>query len=495
MPESQGGAPASKILLVDDDRRFCESVVDLFRPDLIVAVAHEPSEAMKLIGQLRPELVLLDFELPQMSGLEFLKLLKRRVSDLPVIMLTGHSCPDTIIETMKAGASDFVIKGAEDFTANLKFRVGNLIEKLEIVQRNRALVLENQTQSERNRKLTEKLAAQSKSYEILGTSEATLRLRRDIQRIKGTNAYVLINGENGTGKELVARNLNIQEDDSSRPFVAVNCAAIPANLFESELFGHVRGAFTGASDNKLGQFKLADGGDIFLDEIGEVPLEMQAKLLRVLQEKTFTPVGSVKPVSVDVRVIAATNRDLELEIKKGRFREDLYYRLNQISIKVAPLRERADDIEFLAEQFLKRRLPMARISDPARKILRTYPWRGNIRELQNAIERAVVFVKDSNRPVLKPEHLGLDPDALAPTEILVVPQNLIPQSRKDVSSLGLQTALEWIERQYLEAGLRLLGDNNRMLYTVLQMSKAHYFNRKRALFGDEAEKETEGAVS
>jgi two-component system nitrogen regulation response regulator NtrX len=409
MPESPDGSPALRILLVDDDKRFAESVVELFRQEHEVSAVHEPTEAMRVLNQLRPDLVLLDFGLPQISGLEFLKLLKRRLPDLPVVMLTGNSQPETIIETMKAGASDFVIKGSDEFAANLKFRVANVLEKVAILRKNRTLVQENESQTEKNRRLAAKLATHVRSYEILGVSEATLKLRRDILRMKGTHAYVLITGENGTGKELVARNLNIQEDDPCRPFIAVNCAAIPANLFESELFGHAKGAFTGASEAKQGQFKLADGGDLFLDEIGEVPLDMQAKLLRALQEQTFTPVGATKPVTVRVRVIAATNRDLEAEIKKGRFREDLYYRLNQISVRVPALRERADDIEYLAEEFLRRRLPMGKISVSARKMLAAYPWRGNIRELQNAVERAYIEIKDSGRPMLKPEHLGLDP--------------------------------------------------------------------------------------
>lgn len=492
MPESPEGTPALRILLVDDDKRFAESVVVLFRQEHEVSIVHEPTEAMKVLGQLRPDLVLLDFGLPQISGLEFLKLLKRRMPELPVVMLTGNSQPETIIETMKAGASDFVIKGSDEFAANLKFRVANVLEKAAILRRNRTLVQENESQYEKNRKLTAKLATHIRSYEILGVSEATLKLRRDILRMKGTHSYVLITGENGTGKELVARNLNLQEDDPSRPFIAVNCAAIPANLFESELFGHVKGAFTGASDTKQGQFKLADGGDIFLDEIGEVPLEMQAKLLRVLQEQTFTPVGAVKPVTVNVRVIAATNRNLEVEIKEGRFREDLFYRLNQISLRAPALRERPEDIEYLAEEFLKRRLPMGKLSVGARRVLAAYPWRGNIRELHNAIERAYIDIKDSARPVLKPEHLGLDPNAVSPDQLALVPDELLPRSKAEVSAEQLQSALEWIERLYLATSLKLFAGDYKFIYPRLGWSKATYFTRKKRLLDESTE--TEEAV-
>jgi transcriptional regulator with PAS, ATPase and Fis domain len=317
-----------------------------------------------------------------------------------------------------------------------------------------------------------------------GSDETILKLKRDILRLKGTDAYVLITGENGTGKELVARGLNLQEDDTSRPFVAVNCAAIPATLFESEFFGHVKGAFTGATENKIGQFKAADGGDIFLDEIGEVPLPMQAKLLRVLQEKIFTPVGGIKPVSIDVRVIAATNRNLEEEIAKGNFREDLYYRLTKIVLRTPPLRERQSDIIPLAEEFLKRLLPVARLSEPAKKALLSHPWRGNIRELQNTIERASVFMKDSNRPILKPEHLGLIPSPLHHlAKTLAIPERLLPQNKQEVSSQQRQRALDWIDRIYWERALKVTGEN-RTLYSLLGVSKTYYYERKKELFAE-----------
>lgn len=385
----------TKILAVDDDPKFLGAVQDYLKSDYEVITAADGPAAMKAIAQSRPELILLDFCLPQMTGLELLKIFKRRFSDLPVVMLTAEREPDTIIETMKAGANDYVIKGTEDFEANLKFRIGLTLERAVLLRRNRELKDENLSHVEKNQKLSAKVAAHSRNYEILGNSAAVLKLKSNIERFKGTNPFILITGENGTGKELVARALNAQEDDPARPFIAVNCAAIAPTLFESEFFGHVKGAFTSAMDNKVGQFKLADGGDIFLDEVGEIPIEMQAKLLRVLQEQTFTPVGAVKPVSVNVRVIAATNRDLQVEIRKGRFREDLFYRLNQINLHVPPLRERPEDILVLADAFLKRALPMAKLSEPVKKILVEHSWRGNIRELQNAIECAVVFVKGS----------------------------------------------------------------------------------------------------
>jgi len=416
-----------------------------------------------------------------MTGLEFLKILKRRFTNLPVIMLTGEKDSETIIETMKAGATDFVIKGSEDFQTNLKFRIGQALERIALLEKNLKLAAENIDQAEKNRRLAEKVAAQARKWEILGTSAGILKMKSGLLNLKGSGAGVLITGENGTGKELVARNINLQEDDSSRPFIAVNCAAITATLFESELFGHAKGAFTGATDNKPGLFKLADGGDLFLDEIGEVPLEMQPKLLRALQEKTFTPVGSTKPVSVDVRVISATNRNLEDEVRKGRFREDLFYRLNRFVVKVPALRERPEDILPLAEEFLRRLLPVARLSEPARKFLLGYSWRGNIRELENAIERAAVQAKGLTRPVIKVEHLGLATTNPIPDSAQFVPSGLLPTSKEEIAPDHFQKCLNWIERTYIEKGLGFLGGDNNALYTKLGLSKAHYFRRKKAI--------------
>jgi DNA-binding NtrC family response regulator len=413
-----------------------------------------------------------------MSGLELLKIFKRRFEDVPVIMLTAEKDTDTIIDTMKSGATDYVVKGSDDFEANLKFRISQAIEKLALLRKNQLLRDENASRTEENRKLAVAIAEQGKRYEILGISEPTLKLKSQLLSLRGIYSSVLITGENGTGKELVARTLNRQEDKPTRPFVDVNCAAITATLFESEFFGHVKGAFTGATDNKDGKFKAADGGDIFLDEIGEIPIDMQAKLLRVLQEKTFTPVGATKSLTVDVRVIAATNRDLEEEVRKGRFREDLFYRLNLIRFHVPPLRERRADIVFLAEEFLRRLLPMGRLSDPAKQKLLVHHWHGNIRELHNIIERAVVIAKTSNRPTIKPEHLLLTRNDLA-HEKMVIPGNLLPRSPGELDSDHFERCLNWMERQYLRCGLETLNGDNEALYKRLGVSRAYYFKRKK----------------
>jgi DNA-binding NtrC family response regulator len=469
-----------RILAVDDDPKFLEAVKDSLKGQYEVATAADGTSAMRAMSQSQPDLVLLDFCLPQMSGLELLKIFIRRFPDVPIIMLTAEKDADTIIETMKSGASDFVIKATDDFEANLKYRIGQVFEKLTLVRKNQALQKENQSRVEENKKLAAKVTAHTKSYEILGISAATLRLKSEVLSLKGTDSSVLITGENGTGKELVAQTLNQQEDDPGRPFIDVNCPAIPAALFESEFFGHAKGSFTGSTDHRDGKFKLADGGDIFLDEVGEIPLDLQAKLLRVLQEKTFTPVGSNKPISVNVRVIAATNRDLEEEVRQHRFREDLYYRLNPIRIHVPPLRERKDDILFLAEEFLRQQLPMGRLTETTKLKLAKHPWYGNIRELHNIIERAVVLAKGSNRPTIKPEHIVLS-RADASRAKMSVPDDLLPGAVDDIAPEHFERCLNWMERQYMTRGLVATKGDNEILYTRLSVSRAYYFKRKKLL--------------
>jgi len=474
----QMGPVLPKLLAIDDDPKFLSAVAEALRGHYEVATAADGTTAMRSMSLSLPDLVLLDFRLPQMSGLELLKIFKRRFPEVPIIMLTAEKDTDTIIDTMKSGASDYVVKGSEDFEANLKFRISQAIEKLVLLKKNQVLRDENASRTEENRKLSEAIAAESKRYEILGISEPTLRLKSDLLSLKGIYSSVLITGENGTGKELVARTLNRQEDKPTRPFIDVNCAAITANLFESEFFGHVKGAFTGATENKDGKFKAAHGGDILLDEVGEIPIEMQAKLLRVLQEKTFTPVGATKSITVDVRVIAATNRDLEEEVRRGRFREDLFYRLNLIRIHVPSLRERKEDIVFLAEEFLRRLLPMGKLSDAAKLKLLEHPWHGNIRELHNIIERAVVTAKTSNRPTIKPEHLLLSRVDLI-HEKMAVPGNLLPRTEGELDSKHFERCLNWMERQYLKRGLEALNGDNEALYKRLGISRAYYFKRKK----------------
>ena len=457
-----------KLLIVDDNEKFLSEIKTTLSISLDAVTANSAQGAMSLMTTQIPDFILLDYDMPHITGYEFLKILKRRYPEIPVIMLTGKSDSETIIQTMQAGAADFVIKGSEDFEASLKFRIGQVLEKISIVKH--------------NQKLTAKITSQNKNIEIIGASTAAMKLKSDILKLKGTSAYVLITGENGTGKELIARNLNAQEDDSSRPFIAVNCSAITPTLFESELFGHVKGAFTGATDNKIGKFQAADGGDIFLDEISEITPELQARLLRVLQEKVITPVGSTKEIPIDVRVIAATNRNLEEEIAQGRFREDLYHRINRMVIHSPALRERKDDIIFLAEEFLKRKMPMGKLTEATKKALLENAWSGNIRELENTIERAVILGKDARRPYISVEHLALRNSEPRPTKnAIYIPNELLPKNESEVTAASFQGCIDWMERTYLERSLELLKNDNQAVYTKVEMSKANYFRRKRAI--------------
>ena len=459
----QGFRPS--VLAVDDNSEFLHELKTALAPNFEVKTAVGVQAAMMALAKYRPDLILLDMNMPDISGLEFLKILRQRAQTTPVIMLTGQTDPDCIVNAMKAGASDYVVKNSEEFIEGLKIRIQQALQLKNLSQENLAL----------NRKLYEF----NKRYEILGVSPSTLRLRAEIPRYKGTNAFVLILGENGTGKELVARNLNFQEG-AKRPFVAVNCGAIPSTLFESELFGHVKGAFTGAVVDQVGKFVMADGGDIFLDEIGELPLDMQVKLLRVLQEKTVTPVGSRKTIQIDVRVIAATNKNLEDLVQAGKFREDLYFRLNRIVISTAPLRERDGDVLYLAERFAQNESPGIRISAEAKLMLANHTWPGNVRELHNTIERGCLLARGAGLNRILPEHLKLSSLRPMGTD-LRIPNGLIPTHTDELTASRFQEALDWMERRFLEAGLALLRGDNFSLISKLGLSKSHYYRRKKAL--------------
>lgn len=465
----------NRILAIDDNAAFLADLKTALAGDIDLKTATNLSMAMKTLLQNSVDLVLLDMKMPHVSGMEFLKVLRQRNPMLPIIMLTGESKPDVIIEAMKNGASDYVIKGTEDFIPSLRLRIHQALQMNGVHRQNKLL--------------SEKIKAASARYEILGLSPASLKLRSEIAKYKGTGAYVLIMGENGTGKELVARNLNLQENDPSRPFVAVNCAAIPPTLFESELFGHVKGAFTGASHDQEGKFVAANGGDLFLDEIGELPPEMQVKLLRVLQEKVVTPVGSTKQKSVDVRVITATNRKLEDLVRDGKFRTDLYFRLNQIVIHTVPLRSRREDILFLAETFAGQLLPGVALSKEANAVLEEHSWPGNIRELQNTIERACILVRGSGKAKILPEHLMIT-DLVAGSGEIRTPTGLIPAHPQDVSKERLQECFDWLERLFLERSLEVLHGDNGALIDRIGVSKSHYYRRKKALglLGDKEER-------
>jgi len=370
-----------RILIVDDEESIRRSLAGALTDEgYQVLTAADGVAALELLETERPHLLLLDIWMPQMDGMEVLRRIKAEPYDVSVIMISGHGNIETAVTATKLGAYDFIEKPLS-------------LEKV-ILTIDHAL---------RERRLEKQVSLYRQRFDtgitIVGRSAVMKQLKEEIQRAAPTDSYVLINGENGTGKELVARSVYAMSNRKDGPFVDVNCAAIPEELIESELFGYEKGAFTGASGKKIGKFDMADGGTILLDEIGDMSVMTQAKILRILQEQTFARVGGTKTIKVDVRVLAATNQNLKKKIEDGTFREDLFYRLNVIPLYVPPLRERLEDIPLLAEHFIeefagedKRRKKT--FSDAAMKVLTRYRWPGNVRELKNLIERLIIMSPD-----------------------------------------------------------------------------------------------------
>ena len=366
------------ILIVDDEVAICQSLKAILEDEgYQVLVAGSGEEAVNIVAEEMPQLVLLDIWLPGMDGLDTLKTIHAAHPNVLVIMMSGHGNIETAVKATKLGAFDFIEKPLS-------------LDKVIILVNNALNVVRLE---EENILLKQKVSHQ---YELTGVSQVVNDLKEMISIIAPTNAWILIMGENGTGKELVARSIHHLSRRSHKPIIEVNCAAIPEELIESELFGHEKGAFTGATEKKRGKFDLAHEGTIFLDEVADMSLKAQAKILRILQEKKFERVGGNKVIDMDVRVLAATNKDLEIEMEAGRFRQDLYYRLHVIPLRVPPLRERKDDIPLLTERFLqdfaaKEGEPPKRLTAGALEKLMTHNWPGNVRELKNIIERLIIL--------------------------------------------------------------------------------------------------------
>ena len=370
---------ANNICIVDDEPAILNTLSSILEDEgYQISVAKSGHEALKLVRGEQPDVVLLDIWMPELDGLETLKRLRQQHPSLLVIMMSGHGSIETAVKATKLGAYDYLEKPLD-------------LERVTILVRN---ALHQRKLEEENLNLRIQV---ERRFELVGSSPAMERLRQLIAMAAPTNSRVLISGANGTGKELVARAIHLQSQRHNRPFVEINCAAIPETLIESELFGHERGAFSGATSMKRGKFEFADGGTLFLDEIGDMSLATQAKVLRVLQEQQFTRVGGTKLLKVQVRVLAASNKDLSEEIAKGNFREDLYYRLNVLPIVVPTLRERRDDIPILAQHFLRlhaeeQGIKPKELTKPAMECLQQHDWPGNIRELRNLVERLLIMV-------------------------------------------------------------------------------------------------------
>lgn len=402
------------ILVVDDEQSICQSLKAILTDEgYQVLAAGSGEEAVKIVDEEMPRLVLLDIWLPGMDGLETLKAIKKINPQIMVIIMSGHGTIETAVKATKLGAFDFIEKPLS-------------LDKIIILVNNAISLIRLQ---EENVLLKQKVSHQ---YELTGNSPSITELKEIISIVAPTNAWILIMGENGTGKELVARSIHHLSLRSHKDIVEVNCAAIPEELIESELFGHEKGAFTGATEKKRGKFDLAHEGTIFLDEVADMSLKAQAKILRILQEKKFERVGGNKLIDMDVRVLAATNKDLEEEMKEGRFRQDLYYRLHVIPLTVPPLRERKEDIKPLAERFLldfttKEGLEPKVLTDDALVLLMKHDWPGNVRELKNIIERLIILTPSDEITAkdIPPLNVKEDKDAASGS------QSVMPDSLKD----------------------------------------------------------------
>jgi two-component system nitrogen regulation response regulator NtrX len=415
----------SRILIVDDEESIRRSLAGILSDEgFETGTATDGEDALKALreGSEIPGVVLLDIAMPGRDGVEILVEIRQAWPGLPVVMMSGHGTIETAVRATQLGAFDFIEKPLS-------------VEKLLLTLRH---ALDRSRLERENRKLR---AESIRAHEILGESEPVKKLKQQIQVAAPTNGWVLITGENGTGKEMVAKQIHVQSKRAEKPFVEVNCAAIPEELIESELFGHEKGAFTGAIAQKRGKFELANEGTIFLDEIADMSLRTQAKILRILQEHKFERVGGTDTIDVDVRVIAASNKSLEREIQEGHFREDLYYRLNVIPFHVPPLRERREDLPILAEAFVEEFCAESgakrkQITPGTMSRLQAYGWPGNVRELRNLMERLVLMTPGSK---IRAEDL---------------PQNLGErEQREDVEGVTLEAARKDFEREFLIARL------------------------------------------
>ncbi|MBO7637253.1 MAG: sigma-54-dependent Fis family transcriptional regulator [Paludibacteraceae bacterium] len=368
----------AKILIIDDERSIRNALKDVLEFEgYVIELAEDGMKGLEMVKSVKYDLIFCDIKMPNMDGVEVLTKIREEIPDQTIVMISGHGSVDTAVECIKKGAFDFIEKPLD-------------LNRLLVCVKN---ALDHKTLVQETKVLKKKVAQKMK---MVGESPAMIHLRDVIERVAPTDARVLITGENGTGKEVVARTLYELSNRASGAFVEVNCAAIPSELIESELFGHEKGAFTSAIKQRIGKFEQADGGTIFLDEVGDMSLPAQTKVLRVLQEKELTRVGSDKSIKVDVRVFAATNKDLKKEIQNGNFREDLYHRLSVIPIHVPPLRDRLEDIPLLVEHFSQiiceeQGIPLKTFDAQAIEELKKFTWSGNIRELRNVVERVIIL--------------------------------------------------------------------------------------------------------
>jgi nitrogen regulation protein NR(I) len=464
----------AKILVIDDEASILHGFRRAFKdPDDILLTASDAAEGLELTARGLPDVVVLDLNLPDQPGLEAFQQIRRIDARIPVIFITGHGTTETAIEAMKQGAFDYLLKPLE--LERVRELVGRAAE-ISRLSRVPALV-------------ADEAPAQGPADVLIGRSPAMQEVYKAIGRVAPQDLAVLILGESGTGKELVARAIYQHSRRANGPFLAVNCAALPETLLESELFGHEKGAFTGADRQRIGKFEQCSGGTLFLDEIGDMTPLTQAKVLRVLQDGRFERVGGNEAIRADIRVIAATNRDLPRSATTGVFREDLYYRLSVVTIELPPLRERADDLPLLIEHFLRRFSPelgkaVYQVAPEALELLRRYPWPGNLRELQSVLKWALLRAQG---PVLLPDFLpdpvraGAPPGEAAPPPSAVDWEAFLEERLRSGSQDLYAEALALLERSLLTRVLRHTGGNQVQAAKVLGITRGSLRTKIRTL--------------
>ena len=440
----------ARILIVDDEEATRELFAELLqRWGYDVEQTADGHGALKIAADLHPDVIISDLVMPKLDGLALVRALREEQPETPVVIITGKGTIDAAVEAVREGVFDFVEKPLDP--ARLKVILQRALEKKETLHEMQVL--------------RRRLHQFDSGVGLVGNSPAMRRAMELVEKVAPSKASVVITGQSGTGKEMVARAIHQLSPRRDKPFIAINCSAIPASLMESEMFGHERGAFTGADQRRLGCWELADGGTLFLDEIGEIPVELQAKFLRVIEEERLRRLGGKSEITVDVRVVSATNRDLKEEIKAQRFREDLYFRLNVFHIPLAPLKERREDIALLVQHFIDKfskegGKKLAGVSPQALKIIGDYAWPGNIRELRNTLERAVILCGTG---LIEPEHL---PSELASgggeSAYLKLPYGL---------------PMREIEKEYILASLSRLQDNKARTAQALGISEKTLYNK------------------